>query len=243
MAESTRQRRGAAARLHSEAAHLDGRDVDERRRDAEADRIVVESEGIGVTDRLYDIGVERARERFGGVDIAASLVGMLTALAFLILLGGLVGAAVGAIGYQTGLAGNEEELSIGALAGGLGALFLAYLLGGWTSGRIARYDGARNGLMVGIWTILLGGVLAGLGAWFGDEYNVFERVDLPSFISRDAVTAGAVISGLVAAATMLGAGALGGRWGDRFHRRADATIASARPGGIHDAQRSRAVSR
>src|SRR4051812_46877106 len=50
-----------------------------------------------------DVSVEAARRRFGGIDLPASLVGMLTALAMLTLLGGLIGAAIGAIGYQTGL--------------------------------------------------------------------------------------------------------------------------------------------
>ena len=43
--------------------------------------------------------IAAARDRFGGIDLPASLVGMLTAIAVLILLGGIVGAAIGAIGY------------------------------------------------------------------------------------------------------------------------------------------------
>jgi MFS family permease len=192
----------------------------------------VEGDGLGVRDARRDVGVSEARRRFGGIDLPASLVGMLTALAFLVLFAGLVGAAIGAIGYQTGLSGNEEELSVASLVGGLVGLFLAYLLGGWTAGRIARYDGPLNGAMTGVWTLVLAAILGGLGAWLGSEYDVLRNVDLPQWFSRDALTAGAIASGVLAIAAMLVGGALGGAWGERFHRRADATIAETRPGGI-----------
>lgn len=173
--------------------------------------------------------IAAAHDRFGGIDIPASLVGMLTALAVLVLLGGLVGAAFGAIGYQTGLSGeNVEDISIGSLIGGLVVLAIAYLIGGWTAGRIARYDGARNGLMTGIWTLVLAAVLAGLGAWLGSEYDVFASVELPQWFNEDAVTTAAIVSGAIAIATMLLAGLLGGLWGTRYHRLADETILDAR---------------
>jgi hypothetical protein len=192
----------------------------------------VEGDGVGVRDARRDVGVSEARRRFGGIDLPASLVGMLSALAFLVLFAGLVGAAIGAIGYQTGLSGNEEELSVASLVGGLVGLFSAYLLGGWTAGRIARYDGLLNGAMTGVWTLVLAAILGGLGAWLGSEYDVLRNVDLPQWFSRDALTAGAIVSGVLAIAAMLVGGALGGAWGERFHRRADATIAETRPGGI-----------
>src|SRR5215218_11482782 len=80
--------------------------------------VAIETNGVQTAPSRREVSVEEARRRFGGVDFPASLVGMLTALALLTLLGGLVGAAVGAIGYQTGLEGNEQELSLGGLAGG-----------------------------------------------------------------------------------------------------------------------------
>ena len=192
----------------------------------------VAANGVRVGDARADVGVAEARRRFGGIDVPASLVGMLTALAFLVLFAGLVGAAIGTVGYQTGLDGNEEELSIASLAGGVVALFLAYLLGGWTAARIARYDGVRNGLMTGVWTIVLAAVASGLAAWLGSEYDVLRNVDLPQWFSRDALATGAIVSGIVAVATMLAAGALGGGWGERFHRRADQAIVATRSGGI-----------
>jgi hypothetical protein len=40
------------------------------------------------------------------------------------------------------------------------------------------------------------------------------------------MTMGAVVSGAIALLAMLLGGYVGGRWGERFHRRADATIAA-----------------
>lgn len=211
-----------------------GQRQDRRTRgDREDGRRAVEVDGERVrVGHRRDVGVAEARRRFGGIDVPASLVGMLTALAFLMLFAGLVGAAIGAVGYQTGLSGNEEELSLASVIGGLVALIAAYLLGGWTAARIARYNGPLNGALTGVWTVVLAAILAGLGAWLGSEYDVLRNVELPQWFSRDALTAGAIISGVVAVVAMIVAGALGGGWGERFHRRADATIAATRPGAI-----------
>jgi hypothetical protein len=192
----------------------------------------VETSGVRTSAARSNVSVEAARSRFGGLDVPASLVGMLTALALLTLLGGLVGAAIGAIGYQTGVEGNATELSIAGLVGGLVALFIAYYVGGWAAGRIARYDGVRNGIMTGVWTIVLGAILAALGATLGDKYNVLANVDLPNWFSRDALTTGAIVSGIAAIAAMLLGGALGGAVGARYHRRADAAVLATREGGI-----------
>ncbi|MBA2360690.1 MAG: hypothetical protein H0V79_07160 [Actinobacteria bacterium] len=173
-------------------------------------------------------GIHAARERFGGIDIPASIVGMLTALSTVLILAGLVGAAIGVVGYQTGLEESAEDLSIGSLIGGVAILFVAYLIGGWAAGRIARYDGARNGFATGVWTLIFAAILAALGAWAGSEYDVFENVQLPQWFDADALTTTAIISGIAAVAAMFAGGILGGLWGERYHRRADATIANAR---------------
>ena len=192
----------------------------------------VPGDEIDVRAARRDVGVAEARNRFGGLDIPATLVGMLTALAVLVLLGGLIGAAIGAIGYQTGLDKAKEEISIASLVGGLVTLFLAFLIGGWAAGRIARYDGGKNGLMTAVWAIVLAAILSALAAGLGAKYDVFRNVKLPQFFSRDAATIGGIVSALVAIAAMLLGGFLGGKWGERYHRRADATILATREGGI-----------
>ena len=173
-------------------------------------------------------GIDEARARFGGLDIPATIGGFLAALGALGILTGIAGAILGAIGYQTGLPdlrGTTEEISLGAAIAGLVVLFLGFLIGGWVAGRIARYDGGRNGIMVAIWAIILVGVLTALGAALGDEFNITQQVNLPNWFTSEAFTTGAIISGLVALATMLVASWLGGLWGSSYHRRADRVVA------------------
>jgi hypothetical protein len=206
------------------------------RQESTAARAGVRNGDVRVAPRTRDdAGVHEAHRRYGGVDLAATLIGMLAALALLVLIGGLVGAAIGAIGYQTGLDGNHTSLSIAGLAGGLLSLFVAFLVGGWAAARIARYDGVRNGLMTAVWAIVLAAILAGLGAWLGTQYNVFEQApNLPNWFSRDALTVAAIASAAAAAVAMLVGGAVGGLWGERYHKRIDRLIASTREGGITD---------
>jgi hypothetical protein len=221
---------------------MDYRDTEDRTRTSssrvgEDDVVVERTEVVDRTDADVDAGragVERAHDRFGGFDVPAQLTGMLVAIGLVVLLGGIAGAVIGSIAYQTGLQGNLNEISVGALVSGLVVLLVSFLIGGWAAGRIARYDGGRNGLMTAVWFLILTAILAGLGIWFGAEYNVVGRVDLPNwfdawFSDRDVTTA-AALSGLGAVVATLVGGFLGGLWGERYHRRADATIADTRGG-------------
>jgi hypothetical protein len=199
-----------------------------------AEREAIEAERIEAAERPSVHPIAATRERFGGIDLPASLVGMLTALAMVILLGGLVAAAVGSIGYQTGLNGdNVNDISTASLIGGIAVLFVSYLIGGWAAGRIARYDGARNGLMTAVWSIVLAAVLSGLAALLGDKYDVLSNVDLPQWFNRDAVTTTAILSGAAAIVAMLLGGLLGGLWGTRYHRLADETLLDAHEVRVH----------
>ncbi|HET6713407.1 MAG TPA: hypothetical protein VFI59_06840 [Actinomycetota bacterium] len=182
-------------------------------------------------DRRDIGGVDAARERFGGKDLPASLAGMLVALAALLLLAGLASAAIGAIAFQTGVEGNEEELSLGALITAGVVIFLAFLLGGWAAGRMARYNGALNGFMVALWFIVLGVVLAAVGAIAGNTYNLFDdlrvaKASLPNWFSGEDVTIEAIISSVAFAVLMVLGAVLGGIWGTRMHTRADREIAA-----------------
>lgn len=169
-----------------------------------------------------------------GFDLAATLGGLLAALGALVLLSGVVSAIVGATS-QTGA--DETSLSVGGAIGGLIALFLALLAGGWVAGRMARHHGGRHGLMTAVWMVLLVGLLAALGAWLGDRFNIVDRLGLSQFIGDDGGLI-ALLLGLAAIAAMLLGGWLGGRLGER-HRDASAVEVvetrhgvAKQPGGI-----------
>lgn len=186
---------------------------------------------VRVTDVTGDVGVEEAHRRFGGVDVPATLAGALAALGTSVLLAGLL-AGAGTYGYQLGLDDAAEKLTVGGLLGGLATLLVAFLVGGWVAGRVARYDGGRNGLFTALWFVLLAAATAALGAWAGDKYDVFGNVNFPQSFDSDALTGGAIATGLLALAVMLGAGWLGGRLGEHYHRRADSLVARTRPGAV-----------
>ncbi|MEP6477636.1 MAG: hypothetical protein ABJC60_10220 [Actinomycetota bacterium] len=176
----------------------------------------------------YD-GVREAKDRFGGIDVPASLTGMLVAFAMLLILAGLASAAFGAIAFQTGTTGNQTELSLGALITAGVVLLLAFLIGGWAAGRMARYSGAANGFMVAVWFLILLAVLAGLGAIAGDAYNLFDnlqvaKANLPDWFSADTVTTGAIVSAIAFALVMFVGAIIGGLWGQHFHSKADEII-------------------
>ena len=195
-----------------------------------ASTVHVRGDGVRTRRRDGDVGVAEAHRRVGGVDVPATLAGTAAALGTAVLIAGLL-AGAGTIGYQRGLTGGDD-LSLGGLIAGLATLLVAFLVGGWVAGRIARYDGGRNGVLTAVWVLVLAAVTSGLGAWLGEKYDVFPSVRLPQWFSADARTGAALASGLVALLVMLLAGWLGGRWGERYHRRADALIANTREGGI-----------
>src|SRR5690242_18761528 len=102
------------------------------------------------------------RQRFGGIDLGASIAGALAALGVTVLLGGIAGS-IGTVGYQFDVERGTDTLSAGGLIAGLVILVAAFLIGGWVAGRIARYDGGKNGLLTAVWFIALAAVLAGAG--------------------------------------------------------------------------------
>ncbi len=186
---------------------------------------------VPVTDVTGDVGVDEARSRFGGIDLPATLAGALAALGTAVILAGIL-AGAGTVGYQMGVDDAAEKLTAGGLIGGLVTLVVAFLVGGWVAGRVARYDGGRNGLLTALWFVLFAAGAAALGAWAGDKYNVFRNVNLPQWFDSDALTGPAIGSGLLALAVMFGAGWVGGRLGERYHRRADSVVAHTRPGAV-----------
>jgi putative membrane protein (TIGR04086 family) len=170
-------------------------------------------------------------------DLPATIAGALAALGTLVLLSSLLGAVVGSIGYQTDV--DDQDLSIGGLIAGLVVLFLACLVGGWVAGRIARHKGGLHGLVSVLWLVALAAILAALAAVAGDEYDVTERVGLPSWFDSDALAPAAIGTGLLALALALLGGWLGGRLGERHERDSGVALVetrhavSERPGGIN----------
>jgi hypothetical protein len=172
------------------------------------------------------------RERFGGADVVAGILGMFAALGTLVFLGALLAAGAGEIPYQLNqidLDGNLQEVEvIGALVA-IAVVFASFFVGGWAAGRMARYDGGINGVGVALWFILLVAIFGLLGAWFGSEYNAFAGAGLPDWfaqIGADDFTLKSIAGAAAGIVTALLGGGIGGLFGEQYHRRVDAAITS-----------------
>src|SRR3954466_13854982 len=168
------------------------------------------------------------RERFGGADGTAIFFGWLSALGLAALLLAVVAAAGTRLGFATGVTSNDATNNASTI-GIVGAailvviLLLAYYAGGYVSGRMARFDGARQGFRV--WLLgLLVTIAAAVAGWIGGEkYNVFHQLNLPRIpVKEGDITTGAIITLAVVLVGTLLAAIAGGKAGARYHARVDA---------------------
>jgi hypothetical protein len=168
----------------------------------------------------------RQREEFGGFSLGSVFFGWLVAIGLAALLTGILTGAGTAIGITELSDGelSESAETIGLLGGILlfAVLFLSYYAGGYVAGRLARFDGGRQGFGVWILGLVMTLAFAALAALAGSEWNVFERLDLPripvdegTLTTGGAITLGAIVIGTLVAATA------GGKFGERFHRKVD----------------------
>ena len=182
-------------------------------------------------DRIGDV-LSAEREQFGGIKVGSAFFGWLTATGTAVLLTALLAATGSAVSLATGTDVDEAASQAGGdpatvgLIGGvilLVVLFVAYYCGGYVAGRMARFDGAKQGVAVWAWALFFAVVVAVVGAVAGSRYNVlaslnsFPRIPVGE---GDLSTAGIVAAVGVALTSLVGAIA-GGLAGMRFHRKVD----------------------
>jgi len=165
------------------------------------------------------------RERFGGAKVGAAFFGWLVAIGMTVLLTGLVALAVAAWGRGEGAVpflGDTASVGLAGMGTALAVLAIAYLTGGYVAGRLARFDGARNGLLTWLLGLILT-VLAGIAAAVvgaNTDFAAAIRLPAPPVDASTMTVSGAVLLAVTVLVTALAA-ALGGRLGERFHRRVD----------------------
>jgi hypothetical protein len=170
--------------------------------------------------------LQRQRDAFGGFQWGADFFGWLVAVGLATLLTALLAATGAAIGLtNTNTADAADEASTIGIVGGvllLIVLLLAYYCGGYVAGRMARFNGPRQG--VGVWLIglLVTVALAVAGVLFGAKYNVLSGLNLPRIPVDEGslTTAGLIALAAVIVGTLLAAIA-GGKAGTHFHRKID----------------------
>jgi hypothetical protein len=172
-------------------------------------------------------GHHAARERFGGTNWGAAFFGWLVAVAMTILLVSLAGAVLAAVGSSQQVTQSDAERQAGTIGVAAGVvllvvLALAYYTGGYVAGRMSRFDGARQGLATWIIGLLVTLLAIGLGAAFGSEYNLLDRVDLPRIpLSTEQLSTGGLITAAAVLVVSLLAAMLGGKVGHRYHDKVD----------------------
>jgi hypothetical protein len=186
------------------------------------------TEGAHPTRGAARDAIDAQRSRYGGIKWGAAFFGWLSANGLAALLVALLSAAGVAIGLTQGVPSTDEAAQQADTIGVVGGivllviLFLAYLAGGYVAGRMARFDGTRQGLAVWVIGLLVVLALAALGLVFGAQFNVLQQLNLPRIpIDEGTATTGGIIA-LVAVllVTLLGA-VLGGKLGDHYHRKVD----------------------
>jgi hypothetical protein len=171
---------------------------------------------------------DRLRAMYGGVDWLASFLGFV----FAIVLGTVFSAVAGLVLVPFGITPDLSGARIGAsVITGLALLgvliFLTFFFGGYVAGRLARFDGGRNGAMVLVWMLIVVVILALAAAIFSGFLPAGMAGGIANLVDRLVSTAGdlASVGGLVAAAAalllaLLG-GSLGGHLGSRYHTEID----------------------
>src|SRR5919107_216851 len=183
--------------------------------------------GAAMTGEHMRTARARQREEFGGIIWGASFFGWLVAVGLGAILVGILAAAGAAVGLTQNVSTNDAtsnagEIGLGGAIALLVVLMIAYYCGGYVAGRMSRFDGARQGFGAWLFGIIVTIVLALAAVILGSEYNVLDQLNLPSLpIGEDTMTTGGVIA---LAAVVLGtllAAIVGGKAGERYHRRID----------------------
>jgi hypothetical protein len=174
--------------------------------------------------------VSRQKERFGGMKFGAAFFGWLTASGTAVLLTALLAAAGTAIGLGTNVQvpdPNAQSVQTIGLVGGivlLVVILIAYFAGGYVAGRMARFNGAKQGVGVWLWAVIAAVVVAILSAIAGAQFNILGTLNgFPRIPVNEGTltTAGVVTAVAVAVVALIGA-ILGGITGMRYHRKIDA---------------------
>jgi hypothetical protein len=168
-----------------------------------------------------------ARDKFGGTNIGASFFGWIVALGMAIILTSIIGA----LGATSGFSGNLSQSDAERQAGTIGiaaavvllvVLMVGYYSGGYVAGRMSRFDGGRQGFTVWLIGLVVTIIAIGLGALFGSQYNLLDRVSLPRVpIALDQLGWGAAITAVAVIIVTLLAAIIGGKVGHRYHVRVD----------------------
>jgi hypothetical protein len=164
---------------------------------------------------------------YRGFKFGAAFFGWLVAISMTALLAGVIGAIATGVEMVVNYTRAEAEQRAGTL--GIAAavilvltMSLAFYAGGYVAGRLARFDGARQGFGVWMFALFITMVAAGVVALANTHNNVVNRINLPNVsLSDSTLTTGAISTAAAVALLTLLAALLGGTSGRRYHDKID----------------------
>jgi hypothetical protein len=167
---------------------------------------------------------------YGGFHLGPTFFGWLVATGMAAMLTALLAAFGSAVALTTGATAiivTGDPVSTVGIASSillLIALGLAYYSGGYVAGRMARFDGGRQGLGVWLIGIILAVLLGVIGAIAGSQFNILSSLNLPSLpINEGTLTTAGLITLIAATAVALLAAIAGGKKGAQYHDAIDET--------------------
>jgi hypothetical protein len=173
---------------------------------------------------------DRLRDMYGGVDWLASFLGFVFAVVIASVFSAVAGLVLVPLGFPPEISGGQLGASVLTGLAVLGVLiFLTYFFGGYVAGRLARFDGGRNGAMVLGWTFIVALILALVTVVFSGFLPTSAAEGISNLAQGTASAAGSLagagVAGIVVAVAalllaLLG-GFFGGRLGSRYHTEID----------------------
>ncbi|WP_329480279.1 hypothetical protein OG555_01090 [Kribbella sp. NBC_01484] len=164
---------------------------------------------------------------YRGFKFGAAFFGWLIAIAMSVLLLAAVSAA--ALGTaqvldytSTDAKADPGAAAITAAAVAVFMLSLAFYAGGYVAGRLARFDGGRQGFGVWMIALLVSVLAAGGGALLNNQYDLIADINRPDVaLSNDTLTMGGIIAAATLVLLTLMFAILGGKAGQRYHDKID----------------------
>lgn len=177
--------------------------------------------------------VHRQREAFGGPKVGSAFFGWLITLATGGILAGALAIADDALGmgvipdpWASGGIGPFDATTVGWMVVGalLAIVLVAFSCGGYVAGRMARFSGVAQGVVVWLWAVVVAVIAGVVGVVLDGRSGFVDAVvgAVPALpVGEDLRLVAQVVAGVVIVATSLGGAVVGGRLGMRYHRRVD----------------------
>jgi hypothetical protein len=168
-----------------------------------------------------------------GFKFGAAFFGWLIAIAMSVVLSIAVAAAALGTAEVLDYTRSDAEAQPGAAAITAAAVSvivatLAFYTGGYVAGRLARFDGGRQGFGVWMFAFLFAVLAAGAGALLNNQYDLLADVNRPNVsLTTDTLTTGGIVAAAALLLLTLLFAIVGGKAGRRYHDKIDRLLEQA----------------